>query len=221
MNRSGEFGHRACGDGFGPGRPVPSWSFGIELGVGMRRWQGAALAAGSAALVGLPAGVAAAARGPSQTDGPPQGSHCAVWAPTRAEACFSTFAESLRWVGFAGVADDVTLESFFATSPAARPAARGSLSDQRRAMDAPPGYAYGALKAGTASRVYWGPSSSCPSTWDSLVFDSMWNNQATTVVNGVCGSIRCSTRGARRIRSRVTHRPGWPPPSGDGTPRPS
>lgn len=156
----------------------------------MNRWRGAAMAAGSAALAGLPAGVASAATTPTQSDGPSAGSHCAVWAPTRTEACFATFAESLRWVGFAGVADDVTLESFFATSAAAAPTTRGQLSGERRTLDTPPGYAYGALLAPGASRVYWGPSSSCPSTWDSLVFDSTWNNRANAVMNGVCGSVK-------------------------------
>ena len=102
----------------------------------MKRWRGTAMAAGSAALVGLPA-VASAVTVPTPTEGPSPGSHCAVWAPTRTETCFATFAESLRWVGFAGVADDVTLESFFATSAAARPTARGPLSGQRRALDTP------------------------------------------------------------------------------------
>lgn len=98
-----------------PGCLLDTW-----LEVGMKRWRGAAMAAGSAALVGLPAGVASAASTPTQSEGSSAGSHCAVWAPTRTEACFATFAESLRWIGFTGVADDVTLESFFATSDAAR-----------------------------------------------------------------------------------------------------
>lgn len=124
-------------------------------------------------------------RGPSPAHGETTEDYCAFDVDEVVEECFETFAESVEWVGFDDVPSELTPDEYFSEQ-------NDPNGDGLMAQELPPGYAYAALHNGGpngAIRVYWGDSSDCPSTWDSLAW-SPWNNKATAVRHGICGTIK-------------------------------